>query len=199
MIIDNKDFMYRGLFIEEAIAQKRSLRHYSGESLTMDQLSLLLHSAYGMTQPSYPLRASPPAGPLYPLEVYPVVNKVDGLASGVFHYRPADHSLDLVKEGDFRTFLLTSTVGQDMVLRASVVFVITAIFQHTRWKYRVRTYRYVLLEAEHLGHNLYLAATSQRLDACAIGAFFDDAVNQLVDVDGSEEAVVYIVSIGSRA
>jgi SagB-type dehydrogenase family enzyme len=194
----SRSFRYRGMFVEEAIEQRRSIRDYSGEPLTMDQLSLLLHSASGITEPSYPLRAGPSAGALYPLEVYPVVNRVDGLARGVYHYCPADHSLDLVKEGDFRTFLLTSTMGQNMVLRAGVVFVITAIFQRTRWKYQERTYRYVLLEAGHLGQNLYLAATSLGLGACAIGAFFDDQVNELVDVDGNKEAAIYLISIGSR-
>jgi SagB-type dehydrogenase family enzyme len=192
-----EDFQYRGLFVEDAIHKRRSIRDYSDEPLTLDQLSLLLHSAYGITEPSYPLRASPSAGALYPLELYPVVNKVEGLTGAVYHYRPADHSLDLVKEGDFRTSLLTSTMGQDMVLRTGAVFVITAIFQRTRWKYQDRTYRYVLLEAGHLGQNLYLAATSLGLGACAIGAFFDDEVNRLVNVDGKEEAAIYMVSVGT--
>lgn len=194
-----RDFHYRGLFVEEAIQRRRSIRDYSGKPLTMEQLSLLLHSAYGITEPSYPLRASPSAGALYPLEIYPVVNRVAGLASGVYHYRPKDHALDLVKEGDFRSSLLTYTGGQDMVLQASVVLVITAIFQRTCWKYQDRAYRYVLLDAGHLGENLYLAATSLGLGPCGIGAFLDDEVNRLVSTDGREEAAVYLVSIGSLA
>ena len=86
-----------------------------------------------------------------------------------------------------------------MVLRASVVLVITAIFQRARWKYQKRAYRYVLLDAGHLGENLYLAATSQGLGPCGIGAFFDDEINRLVGVDGKDEAAVYLVSIGSLA
>lgn len=191
-----REFRYRGLSVEEAIQQRRSIRDYSGEPLTLEQLSLLLHSAYGITEPSYPLRASPSAGALYPLEIYPVVNQVSGLRRGVYHYRPRDHSLELVKEGDFRSSLLTATGGQDMVLQASAVLVITAIFQRTRWKYQERAYRYVLLEAGHLGENVYLAATSLGLGPCGIGAFFDDEINQLVGVDGKDEAAVYLVSIG---
>lgn len=86
-----------------------------------------------------------------------------------------------------------------MVLQASVVLVITAIFQRTRWKYQDRAYRYVLLDAGHLGENLYLAATSQRLGPCGIGAFFDEEVNRLVGIDGREAAAVYLLSIGSLA
>ncbi len=191
-----KEFGYRGLFVEEAIQRRRSIRDYSGESLTMEQLSLLLHSAYGITDPPYPLRASPSAGALYPLEIYPVVNSVTDLAAGIYHYRPGDHSLELVRPGDFRPSLLTYTGGQDMVLRAAVVLVITAIFQRTRWKYQERAYRYVLLDAGHMGENLYLAATSLGLAPCGIGAFLDDEMNRLVGVDGEEEATIYLVSIG---
>ncbi|MDP2950452.1 MAG: SagB/ThcOx family dehydrogenase [Chloroflexota bacterium] len=192
-----RDFKYRGLSVEEAINRRRSIRDYSGKPLTLEQLSLLLHSAYGITESSGPLRASPSAGALYPLEVYAVVNSVAGLASGVYHYQPRDHSLDLLKEGEFRAALLAYTGGQDMVLQASVVLVITAIFQRTRWKYQDRSYRYVLLDAGHLGENLYLAATSLGVGPCGIGAFLDDEVNRLVGVDGQQESAVYLVSIGT--
>lgn len=194
-----KMFAYHGMSVEEAVDKRRSVREYSGEPLTMDQLSLLLHSAYGITEPLYPLRASPSAGALYPLEVYPVVNRVTGLGSGVYHYRPRDHSLDLVKEGDFRSALLVGTGGQDMVLKASVMLVITAVFQRTQWKYQDRAYRYILLDAGHLGENLYLSATSMGLGPCGIGAFLDDEVNQMVGIDGGEEAAVYLISVGRVA
>ena len=67
-----------------------------------------------------------------------------------------------------------------MVLPASVVLVITAIFQRTRWKYQDRAYRYILLDAGHLGENLYLTATSLGLGPCGIGAFLDDEINRLI-------------------
>ncbi len=86
-----------------------------------------------------------------------------------------------------------------MVLQASMVLVITAIFQRNQWKYQERAYRYVLLDAGHLGENLYLAATSLGLGPCGIGAFLDDEVNRLVGVGGREETAVYLVSIGCLA
>lgn len=192
-----RGFGYRGLTVEETIQRRRSLREYTGQPLSLEQLSLLLHSAHGITEPSYPLRASPSAGAQYPLEVYPVVNNVTGLDRGVYHYQPRDHSLRLLERGDFRSSLLIYTVGQDMVLDASVVLVITAVFQLTRWRYKDRAYRYVLLDAGHLGENLYLAATSLNLGPCGIGAFLDDEVNRMVGVDGSEEAAVYLMAIGT--
>ncbi len=188
---------YQGLFVEEAIQRRRSIREYSGQTVSLEKLSILLHSAYGITEASHPLRASPSAGAEYPLEIYPVVNRVDGLASGVYHYRPAEHALELIKEGDQRSALLSATGGQDMVLKANTVVIIAAVFQRTRWRYQDRAYRYVMLDAGHVGQNLYLAATSLGLGACGIGAFPDDEANRLVEVDGEAEAVVYIVSIGT--
>lgn len=191
-----RNFIFHGLSFEETIQHRRSIRDYSGKPLTMSELSFLLYAVYGITEPSYPLRASPSAGALYPLEIYPVVHAVIGLASGVYHYRPRDHSLDLLRKGDFHQSLMAGTGGQDMVLQAAVVFVISALFQRTRWKYQERAYRYVLLDAGHLGENLYLAATSLGLGPCGMGAFFDEEINRLVGVDGNEEAVVYLVSVG---
>ena len=74
--------------------------------------------------------------------------------------------------------------------------ILSAIFQRLRWKYRERTYRYALLEAGHIGQNLYLAATSMGLGACAVGAFLDDELNDLLGLDGQEEAALYMISVG---
>jgi SagB-type dehydrogenase family enzyme len=84
-----------------------------------------------------------------------------------------------------------------MVLGAGVVLVITAIFQRTRRKYKDRAYRYVLLDAGHLGQSLNLAATALGLGACVMGAFLDDQVNRLVQVDGEDEAALFLVSVGT--
>ena len=95
--------------------------------------------------------------------------------------------------------MVAAGVGQEVLGQASVCFVISAIWQRTRWKYRQRTYRYVLMEAGHQGQNLYLAATSVGLGAVAVGAFFDEALNNLLELDGIEEAALYLVAVGSVA
>jgi SagB-type dehydrogenase family enzyme len=87
-------------------------------------------------------------------------------------------------------------IGQEMLGQAQVCFILSAIFQRLRWKYRERTYRYALLEAGHIGQNLYLAATSMGLGACAVGAFLDDELNKLVGLDGQQEAALYMISVG---
>ncbi len=83
-----------------------------------------------------------------------------------------------------------------MAKEAAVVFVWTAVVERTKWKYRERGYRYLYLDAGHIGQNLYLAAASLRLGCCTIGAFYDDEVNQLIGVDGKEETAIYLGAVG---
>ena len=87
-------------------------------------------------------------------------------------------------------------MDQDMCAGASVVFIWTALFQRSKWKYKQRAYRYVYLDAGHVGAQLALAATALDLGSCQIGALYDSEVNDLVGVDGEEESVVYMSVVG---
>ncbi len=185
-----------GLRLDEAIEQRRSRRHYSTEPLTLTELSRLLHAASGITAPGQGLRAAPSAGALYPIETYVVVHNVVNLEPGLYHYAVAEHALEQLRNENLSTEMVVAGIGQEMLGQASVCFILSAIFQRTRWKYRERSYRYILLETGHIGQNLYLAATSMGLGACAVGAFLDDNLNNLLGVDGEEEAALYIISVG---
>lgn len=183
-----------GLATEEAIAQRRSTRAYSGETMTADELSRVLWLAAGVTHGSR--RSYPSSGALYPIEVYPVVHDVEGIDPGVYHYDVREHALEQVHGGDFRRDVVRHGLLQDFLGEANVVFLVTVIFQRMRFKYQDRTYRYGLIEAGHLGQNAYLAATSLGLGACAVGAFLDDQINATLGVDGRDEAAVYMLSVG---
>ena len=185
-----------GLSVEEAIERRRSERNYFPEAMSLSELSHLLHYSVGITEKSYKLRAIPSAGELYPIEVHPIVNRVNGLASGIYHYVVDDHSLHLVKEGDFRQELTEYALGQEMMGKANVVLVLTAVFERSQWKYRERASHYMLLEAGHIGQNVYLVATSMGLGVCAIGAYSDHEYNRLIGVDGRKESVIYLLSVG---
>ncbi|MFQ6101525.1 MAG: SagB family peptide dehydrogenase [Anaerolineae bacterium] len=187
---------FRGLSLEEAVETRRSIRDYSAEPLLSEELSRLLHAAQGITEHRQGFRAAPSAGALYPIELYAVVHDVAGLEPGLYHYAVQEHVLELLRQGDFRTATMQAGLWQDFLAQANVCFILSAIFQRTRWKYRERAYRYVLLEAGHIGQNLYLAATSMGLGACAVGAFLDDELNDLLGLDGREEAAIYVISVG---
>lgn len=189
---------FRGLTVEEALASRRSVRDYANAALSMAAFSRLLHAAQGITEQRPAFRAAPSAGALYPIEIYPVVHRVDGLASGIYHYAVQAHALEHLQSGDFRSQVTRAGLYQSFLGQAGVCFLFSAIFQRTRWKYRERAYRYVLLEAGHIAQNLYLAATSMGLGACAVGAFYDSQFNDLLGLDPKEEAVLYLISVGER-
>ncbi len=191
---------YRGMVLEEAIRQRRSVREYTQKPLTLGQLSQLLFAAQGVTGQAFgqPLRSVPSAGALYPFEIYVIVHRVVGLTPGVYHYAVRQHALEVVKPGDFRRAITHAGLEQDMLGEASVVFVLAAIFDRTRSKYGERGFRYVYMEAGHISQNIYLQAVSLKLGSVCIGAFLDDKVNELIGVDGQKEAAIFLHAVGTR-
>ncbi len=120
----------------------------------------------------------------------------DDLDPGVYHYAYRDHALEQVRAGDFRAHVVQQGIAQEFLGECGVVLFLTMILQRMRPKYQDRSYRYGLLEAGHVGENAYLAAMSMGLGACGIGAFMDDAINEMLGVDGVEEAAVYMLAAG---
>lgn len=189
---------FRGIILEEALRKRRSIREYSKKTLTLSEVSQLLWAAQGITGKIYEtfLRTAPSAGALYPFEIYVFINNVENLKQGLYHYFVRDHSLVFIKEGDFRDKLLRASLEQEMVRDAGAVFVLSAIFDRTRSKYGERGYRYVYIEAGHISQNIYLQATSLGLGTVVVGAFLDDEINRLLEIDGKKEAVIAIQPVG---
>ena len=185
---------------ELVIARRRSVREYADRPLTPDELSRLLHAGTGITDrrdPTFAFRAVPSSGALFPIEVYPVVFKVQGVPPGAYHYDVQRHRLELVRAGDWRREVFQAALSQEMIQHCSLVLVLAGLFERVQWKYADRSYRYILLEAGHLGQNVYLAATALGLGPCGIGAFFDDDLNRLLGIDGRDEAAVYLLALGA--
>ncbi|MDQ3943681.1 MAG: SagB/ThcOx family dehydrogenase, partial [Actinomycetota bacterium] len=175
------------------------IREYAERPVSREELSRLLHYSAGLTDrrdPTFAFRAMPSSGALYPIEVYLVVFDVAGVPPGAYHYEVSRHRLELLRAGDFRQDVFRAAVSQEMILRASLVLVLTGLFERVQWKYVDRSYRYLLLEAGHLGQNVYLSATALGLAPCGIGAYFDDDFNRLLGIDGRDEAVVYLLALG---
>ncbi len=181
-----------------AMGTRRSRRDYTSEPLSQEDLSQLLWAAQGITDEVHglPLRTAPSAGGLYPVETYLVVNNVAGLDQGVYHYFPPDHSLEVLRIGDYSRAVAHAALDQKMAERAPVVFLWTAVAERSRWKYRQRGWRYIYMDAGHIGQNVALAAEGLGLGCCAIGALYDDEVNDLVGADGEEETAVYMTCVG---
>ncbi len=190
-----------GRGIWTVLRERSSIRDYAPDPLTLDEVSQLLWASQGITREGgeWQFRTAPSAGALYPIETYLGVNRVQGLVPGLYHYEVRNHRLAFLREDELIGQSLTrAALGQTMCTRAAVVFVWTAVLARSVRKYGERAYRYIYLDAGHVGQNLYLAATALGLGCCAVGAFFDDEVNAVLDVDGREETAVYMATIGPR-
>jgi len=192
----DKEPVHSGLSVEEVILKRRSVRNFSGKPMSTAELSHLLYYSGGITGKQHGLRAAPSAGATYPIEIYPVINNVDGLTTGVYHYLVATHELQSIYDGDFHTGIARAALRQNVLAEANVVLVLSVVFQRIQHRYRERGQRYALLEAGHIAQNTYLVATSMGLGTCAIGAFYDDDINRLLGLDGKKESVIYLIAAG---
>ena len=190
---------FTGELLEKTIQKRRSVRNYTDGKITLSEFSQLLFAAQGMTgyEQDYAFRTAPSAGALYPLEVYAVAMRVEGVEPGIYHYVIGSHELELVKSGNFKRRLIEAALGQEMVGEAAVTFIISAVFDRITFKYGERGYRYVYIEAGHVSQNLFLQSTSLGLGSVCVGAFYDDKMNALINVDGTDEAVIYLHSVGN--
>lgn len=189
---------FQTLSFDETIRKRKSVRNFSEKNLTLQQLAYLLWSSTGIQrkQRGYEFRNAPSAGALYPIETYLFANKVETLPVGLYHYNIKSHMLEELKTGDFSNYLTNSCLGQSMLSSAAIVIIWSAIFSRTKWKYKQRAYRYIYLDCGHVAQNLALSATSLGLGSCQIGAFFDDEINALIELNGIEESVIYLSAVG---
>jgi len=182
----------------EVLARRRSERIYAPTPLRLEELSVLLWAACGVTARAgrYLLRTAPSAGALYPVETYLAVHRVEGLEAGLYHLELREWVLEELRRGDFRADLKEAALGQGFCATAAVVFVWSVIPRRTMSKYGSRGVRYLFLDTAHIAQNLLLAAEALGLAACPVGAFLDDELNELFGLDGVEETVVYLVTVG---
>jgi len=191
----------KGMRLEETILARRSIRRYSTQPLSLEELSQLLFAAQGITgqHGSFSLRASPSAGALYPIELYAVINNVRDLQPGLYHYLPRQHSLLTIKKGDLRSEISPACLDQNFVGQAGVALVMTAIYSRTTGRYGERGVRYVHMEAGHISQNIYLQSTSLGLGSVAVGAFRDKDLDNLLALSNEEQTAIYVHAVGKIA
>jgi len=185
--------------VERAIKERRTVRAFRPDSLSIVQLSQLLWAAQGITDARRGFRAAPSGGALYPLDVYAVVGKggVEALAPGVYRYRPANHSLEVVGKEDCRKDVAHAALTQMWIATAPVIFVITAEYERITSKYGERGIRYAHIEVGHVGQNIFLQAETLGLAAGIVGAFRDASVADAIGAPKGYEPLI-IIPVGYK-
>ncbi len=179
------------LSLEETLLQRRSVRAYTAQPLSLEDIAQLFWAAQGVTRP-WGGRTAPSAGALYPLEIYAAT------AQGVYHYLPDGHRAEVTTPEDVRQALWAAGLHQEALHQAPVIFVISAVYERTASKYGSRAERYVKLEAGHAAQNLLLQAVALNLGAVPIGAFDDEAVASALHLPAGEEPL-YLIPVGYPA
>ena len=186
----------------DVLEGRRSVRDYSEEAFTIEELSWLLWACQGVkdivVRPAT-LRTVPSAGARHPFETFLLVNNVEGLAKGVYRFLASEHKLAAVNlEEDIADRVTEGCFRQRFVKNCSAVFIFTADLNRMYWRYGERGYRYLHLDAGHVSQNLYLAAEAIGGGACAIGAFYDAELNRTLGINGENHFVVYITTTGKK-
>lgn len=181
--------------VEEAISERRSIRNYKEDPLSLQQVAQLLWAAQGITDPESGKRTSPSAGALYPLEMYVAASRVKGLEPGVYRYIPVGHQLEKIREGEVREELAEAALGQRAVSLGPAALIIAGDPSVVTAKYGERGEQYTYMEAGHAAQNIYLQAESLGLGTVSIGAFREEKVNRLLEVAESD-IPFYIMPVG---
>ncbi len=184
-----------GMSVEQALRERRSVRSYGRDPLSMREIAQLLWAAQGVSEPRQGFRTAPSAGATFPLEVDLLVTGIPELPAGVYRYRPREHSLELRVPGDRRRTLEAAALGQSSIGNAPVVMVISGVTPRTARRYGARAERYVHMEAGHAAQNVYLQGTALGIGTVVIGAFRDDGVAAALSLERSEEPL-YIMPLG---
>jgi len=186
--------------VEQAIKHRRTIRSFSSKPLTLEHLSQILWAAQGITGDRGYKRSAPSGGALYPMDIYAIVgdNGVKGLKAGIYHYDPHKHSALLITEGDLRKDIARSSLSQMWMAKAPLNLVITSEYSRITSKYGARGERYAMIEAGHIGQNIFLQAEALGLRAGIVGAFHDKDVNRVMKINRSHEPLL-IMPVGYEA
>jgi len=197
-----KDLQIGKIDFANLIEKRKSLRKYADAPVTLEELAYLLWGTQGVktvTDRPVSFRTVPSAGSRHPFETYLLVNQVSGLEPGLYRYLALSHQLVRMDGFDgIREDLTSACLKQKHVFNSAVTFTWVAIPERTTWRYGNRGFRYIHLDAGHVCQNLYLLAESIDCGVCAIAAFDDDLANNALHLDGENEFVIYLASLGKQ-
>lgn len=184
----------------EAIGGRKSRRKYQETPLTLEELSFLLWATQGVRKVIPSIQASlrnvPSGGARHPFETYLLVNRVEELEAGLYRYLPLEHRLCFLNADPELVGQVHEACLEQYVENSAVVFLWTAIPYRTEWRYSILAHKIIALDAGHMCQNLYLAAQAVGVGVCAIGAYDQEALDRVLQVDGQDEFAVYVATAG---
>ena len=182
------------------IGSRRSRRSFTDDRIGLQALSFLLWATQGLEEiirdGVASLRTVPSAGARHPFETYIHARAVEGLDQGIYRYLPLQHALYLKREGDLGAEIAEGCLGQTFAGRAPLCFIWSAVPYRTEWRYSVLSPKIIAIDAGHVCQNLYIAAEALQLGTCAIAAYHQTRMDELVGLDGEEEFVIYVAPVG---
>lgn len=183
-----------------ALARRRSRRVFNPVPLTLKELSFLLWATQGIRKiaaPGTAFRVVPSAGCRHALETYLCVFNVAGLGKGIYRYLPVEHQLLPVSQPThLSTRISEAAMGQDFVGKSAVTFIWTAIPYRMEWRYDMAAHKVIALDAGHVCQNLYIACEAIHAGTCAVAAYDQELLDNLLGVDGTEEFAIYLAPVG---
>jgi SagB-type dehydrogenase family enzyme len=189
-----------GIDLIAAIANRKSRRVYRKVALTLEEVSFLLWATQGVREKSaggHAYRTVPSAGCRHALETYLAVLNIEGLDSGIYRYLPLTHQLLFeFSEEHLAVKIVDAVFGQPYPGNASLTFIWTTIPYRMEWRYALAAHKVIAIDAGHVCQNLYLACEVIGAGTCAIAAYDQEALDRLLRIDGEEEFVIYLASVG---
>ncbi len=189
--------------VAEVIGQRRSRRKFSTAPMTLAEVAYLCWAAQGVQKVfgkgEALFRTVPSAGARHALELYLAVGHVDGFAAGLYRYLGVEHELLLVRpDSNIMSSVAAACCGQTWMSRAAVNFIFTAIPYRMEWRYSTAAGKLIALDAGHACQNLCIAAESIDAGACAVAAYLQQPLDDLLGIDGREEFAIYLASVGKK-
>lgn len=191
--------------VRDAIRDRRSVREYSAQDLSLEELSYLLWATQGISRIDRDdkgrvvaqFRTVPSGGARHPFETYLVVNRVVGLKPGLYRYLPVEHQLLVLREDQgLADHVTAACYGQAFTGKSAVTFIWSAIPYRTQWHYGCIAEKLVAVDAGHVCQNLYLAADSIGAGCCAVLGYHQAKMDALIGLDGKDEFVIYLAAVG---
>jgi len=190
--------------LSNCIKMRKSRRNFLAKSISPEELSYLLWATQGvrsvinrMDKAYATLRTVPSAGARHPFETYLVVYNVNSIDPGIYRYLALEHKLLFVtNKKNLNQLMLAGTFGQEFSTRCSVVFIWSCIAYRGEWRYHRESHKVMLLDGGHVCQNLYLACETLGLGTCAIAAYDQEMIDNIIQVDGENEFTIYLAPVG---